>query len=155
MNCDMVPINNQYRGMGRCLLATDLYTKNTKKNYRFLLNKYYEYLSYVLHYPSEEALIKLIDLCKIFLKYEIKCEVIVYDVTPLRTDFGYVLEFLGVDIVHNMSESLLCECTDYRIQKFLNENGLCDSELYLSSIVPLLDHGNVKWEPCYIYKVMC
>ena len=120
-----------------------------------MLNKYYEYLSYLQQYPSEEGLIKLIDLYKYFSKHEIKCEVIVYDITPLETGFGYVLDLLGIDIVHEMSESLLCECTDYRIQKYLNENGLCNSESDLSSIVPLLDHGNVNWDPCYIYKVMC
>lgn len=155
MNYDIVPINNRYRGMGRSLLATDLYTKNNKKNYNFLLNKYYEYLSYLQQYPSEEGLIKLIDLYKYFSKHEIKCEVIVYDITPLETVFGYVLDLLGIDIVHEMSESLLCECTDYRIQKYLNENGLCNSESDLSSIVPWLDHGNVNWDPCYIYKVIC
>ena len=141
--------------MGRLLLATDLYTEQTQKNYHFILDKYYEYLLNVQQYPSKDGLIELIDLYKEFSKCEIKCEVIVYDITPIETAFGYALDFLGIDIVHEMSESLLCECTDHKIREHLNENGLCSSELYLSSIVPLLDHGNVKWEPCYIYKVMC
>lgn len=153
MNCDIVPVKNHYRGIGRVLLATDLYTKPVRKEYGILLNKYYEYLSNVQQYPSEDGLTKLINLCKEFSKYEVKCEVIAYDITPLETAFGYAVEFLGIDIVHRMAESLLCECTDYEIQKSLNKNGLCNSEQNLNHIIPLLDHGDVKWDPCYVYKV--
>lgn len=139
--------------MGRVLLATDLYTKQSKAKYDFLLNKYYEYLSIVQQCPSKEGLIILIDLCKIFLKYNINCEVIVYDTIPMKNAFGHSLEYLGIDVVHEMSESLLSECVTHKIRKHLNENGLCTSEQYARSIVPLLDHGNVNWEPCYVYSV--
>ena len=150
---DIVPINNDYKGMDRILLATDLYTKQTKREYNLLLNKYYEYLSIVQQRPSKHGIVRLIELCEEFLKYGIKCEVIVYDITPIESVFGFDLDFLGIDIVHRMSESLLCDCGDHGIQKHLNENGLCSSKSQLYSIVPLLDHGNVKWSPCYIYKV--
>ena len=150
---DIVPIKNNYRGMERLLLATDLYTKQSRKEYDVLLNKYYDYISIVLQKPSRDGLIGLIDLCKEFSKYEFNCEVIVYDIVPIVTAFGYTLDFLGIDIVHEMSESLLSECTDYEVKKYLNKNGLCNSERCLSSIIPLLDHGDVKWDPCYVYKV--
>ena len=38
-------------------------------------------------------------------------------------------------------------------QKYLNGNGLCKSKEDVSTIVPLLDHGDVEWNPCYVYKV--
>ena len=126
---DIVPIKNKYRGMGRSLLAADLYTRQTKK-----------------------GLINLIKFCNELGRYGIMCEVIVYDIYPLETAFDYVLDFLGIDIVHEMSESLLCECADIKVQKFLNKNGLCNSETYVNDIVQLLDNGDVKWEPCYVYK---
>ena len=67
---DIVPIKNNYRGMERLLLATDLYTKQSRKEYDVLLNKYYDYISIVLQKPSRDGLIGLIDLCKEFSKYE-------------------------------------------------------------------------------------
>lgn len=153
MNYDIVPIKKYYRGMGRVLLATDLYTKQTKKEYDLLLNMYYEYLANVQQHPSRDGLIKLITFCNEISKREVKCEVIAYDITPLKTVFEYELDFLGIDIVHEMLESLLCECVDYEVRKFLNKNGLCNSESDVNSIIPLLDHGDVKWEPCYVYKI--
>lgn len=153
MKYDIVPIKNQYRGMGRSLLATDLYTRLSKHEYEHLLEMYYEYLSDVQQEPSQTGLMKLINFCIELDKFEIKCEVIVYDLCPIETAYGYVLYFLGIDIVHELSESLICECVDNEIQQFFNQYGLCNSELDMNSIVPLLDHGDVKWEPCYVYKV--
>lgn len=155
MNYDIVPIKNHYRGMGRLLLATDLYTKQAKKEYDVLLGDYYKYLSIIQQSPSSAGLTDLVNLCKKFLQYGIKCEMIVYDNTPIQTFFGYDLEFLGVDITHEMSESLLYECDDYGIRKFLNQNGLCATDQYLNCIVLMLDHGDVKWDPCYVYKIKC
>lgn len=77
-----------------------------------------------------------------------------YDIYPLETAFGCVLDFLGIDIAHEMSESLLCECTDVKAQKFLNKNGLCNTETDVNNIIRLRDNGDVKWEPCYVYKVV-
>ncbi len=155
MNYDIVPIKNHYRGMGRLLLATDLYTKQAKKEYNILLNDYYKYLSIIQQSPSSAGLVALVNLCKKFLRYGIKCEIIVYDNIPIQTFFGHDLEFLGVDITHEMSESLLYECDDYGIRKFLNQNGLCATDQHLNCIVPMLDHGDVKWDPCYVYRIKC
>lgn len=153
MKYDIVPIKNQYRGMGRCLLATDLYTRLSKYEYEHLLDMYYEYLLDVQQEPSQTGLMKLINFCTELNKFKIKCEVIVYDLCPLETIYGYVLYFLGIDIVHELSESLICECVDNEIQQFFNQYGLCNSELDANNIILLLDHGNVKWESCYVYKV--
>ena len=97
---------------------------------------------------------KLVDFCNELDKWEIPCEVIAYDIHPMTTAFDYPVEFLGIDIVHEMSESLICECNDRHIIQMLNENGLCDVPMTVNYIVPLLDHGDVKWEPCYVYKVI-
>ena len=141
--------------MGRSLLAADLYTRQTKKEFENLLNIYFEYLDDLeQQLPSKKGLINLIKFCNELGQYGIMCEVIVYDIYPLETAFDYVLDFLGIDIVHEMSESLLCECADIKVQKFLNKNGLCNSETYVNDIVQLLDNGDVKWEPCYVYKVV-
>ena len=150
---DIVPFNSQYRGMGRVLKTTDLYTKQSKKEYDYLLDKYFEYLSLIQNNPSTKGMDELIGLYNEFLKYEIKCEVIVYSHTPLKDAFGYDLEFLGIDIVHRMAESLLKECTKREVRDYLNENGLLSSLDHFCSIVLLLEHGNLKWEPCYIYKI--
>ena len=37
--------------------------------------------------------------------------------------------------------------------KIFNENGLCSEGTNIDDVVILLDHGGIKWEPCYIYKV--
>ena len=141
--------------MGRSLLATDLYTRQTKKEFEYLLNIYFEYLDDLeQQFPSKNGLVNLVKLCDELDKFGIMCEVIVYDLYPLETAFDYVLDFLGIDIVHEMSESLLCECSDIKVQKFLNKNGLCNAETYVNDIVRLLDNGDVKWEPCYVYKVV-
>ena len=82
------------------------------------------------------------------------CEVIVSDIYPLETAFDYVLDFLGIDIVHEMSESLLCECADIKIPNFLIKMDYV-TQTSVNDIVQLLDNGDVKWEPCYVYKVVC
>lgn len=106
---DIVPIKNKYRGMGRSLLATDLYTRQTKKEFEYLLNVYFEYLDDLeQQFPSKNGLVSLLRFCDELGKFGIVCEVIVYDIYPLEAAFDCVLDFLGIDIVHEMSESLLC-----------------------------------------------
>lgn len=154
MKWDIVNIKNQYRGTGRVLSGTDLCTRRTKRVRNYLLDMYFEYISYLLKEISREEFIKIIDFCKEFNKYEIKYEVelIVYDECPLESAFGYDLEFLGIDITHDLAESLL-EDPPENVKRILNENGLCFSKEDVGNIVPLLDHGDVNWEPCYVYKV--
>ncbi len=150
---DVVPIKGRYRGMGR-LLSGVPYTKRTKKEYYGLLNMYLDYLTELEQEPSKEGLIKLINFCDELLGREINCEVIAYEEHPIENAFGYALELLGIDIVHDMCESLLSECVEYKVLQVLNENELCVSEEDVLKLVPLLDHGGVEWRPCYVYKVL-
>ena len=151
---DIVPVRNDYRGVGRSLQATDLYTRKARKLYDDLLDRYYEYLSVVGVEPTKERLCRLISLCEIFSQYGVRCEVIVYDTAPVESSFGYALDFLGIDIVHDMSESLLSDYIEVDIQRLLNKHGLCDSEPLVHSVIPLMDHGGVRWDPCYVYRVL-
>ena len=72
MMYDIVPFKSQYRGMGRVLKTTDLYTKQSKKEYDYLLGKYFEYLSLIENNPSPKGMDELIGLYNEFLKYEIR-----------------------------------------------------------------------------------
>lgn len=153
MKYDIVPINDCYRGIDRTFLASDLYTKQSKRQYDTLLEMYYEYLSIVEQKPTEYGMLGLINLYKELCNCAIECELIVYANNQLQAVFGYNLTFLGVDIVYEMAESLLSDYTSDTVKKYLNENGLCDLETNIYEIIPLLDHGEVKWEPCYVYKV--
>lgn len=153
MNYDIVPIKRAYRGIDRALLATDLLTKRTKKKYNTLLERYFKYLDITQKMPSKSGLHDLICFCKELQVNDIACEIIAYSLSPLINLWGYGLDFLGIDIVHDMAESLLCECENKEAQKYLNGNGLCKSKEDVSTIVPLLDHGDVEWNPCYVYKV--
>lgn len=80
---DVVPIRNNYRGMGRTLIATELITKQTKKIFKELLELYFGYISVTLESPSESGLIKIIEFCNVLKRYNILCEVIAYDLLPL------------------------------------------------------------------------
>lgn len=155
MRYDIVPIGKRYRGMARLLLGTELYTKRTRKIFDALLDRYFEYISIVTdEAPSKAGLEKIIDFYNELKKYEIPCEVIAWNLHPIETAFDYPVEFLGFDLVCDMAESLIEGCTDSTILQKLNENGLCDTPDIANALVPFLDHGGLKWEPCYIYKVI-
>lgn len=154
MRYDIVTTKKRYRGMERCLVATDLDTKQTSKKFKELSDEYYKYLSEIEKLPSKSGLARLIDFCMELDKNGIKCEIIAFDTHPLKAVFGYPLDFLGFDLVYDMAESLISECTDRRAIPFLNENGLCNSISDANQIVQFLDHGDVKWEPCYVYNVI-
>jgi hypothetical protein len=110
-------------------------------------------LQYLEQSPTEDGFGFLVDFYKELLRYAINCEIIAFDTNPIESAYGYGLDYLGVDIVCEMFESLLCECDHIGIQPFLNENGLCKSAEDVARVVPMLEHGNLKWEPCYVYKV--
>lgn len=155
MYYDVVPLKGYYRGVGRLLLATDLYTKESKKEYDALLARYYAYLSIVMDQPpSRDGLVQLIDSYRAFSQYGVPCEVIAYDDRPMETAFGYALDFLGIDVVHEMSESLLEDPTSEEVKTYLNQNGLCADVAHVPQIVKLCDHGDVAWKPCWVYSVL-
>lgn len=152
MRYDVVPIHNDYRGMGRSLLATDLYSRN-KGKYNGLLELYFDYIAVMEQGYSETNFYRLISFFRTFVESGIECEVIVYDYCPLTTAYGYSLKFLGIDIVCDMAESLLCGSAEYIKRQLLNKQGLCESLSDVESVARLLNQGNAHWEPCYVYKV--
>lgn len=154
MKIDIVPIKENYRGIGRSLLATDLLTKKSKKDFTKLLEMYDAYLMLLEQPESQNVLEKLMDFEKILQQYEILCEIIAYDTKPIDSAYGYSVTWLGIDIVHDCCESLLENMSDRRVQQMLNKNGLCRNTADISSLLPLLDTGDVMWKPCYVYQVL-
>ena len=155
MRYDIVSITQRYRGMDRALTGHELYTQSNRKVYDDLFEKYLKYISVLCdEAPLEESFFEIIEFCNEFKKYGVLCELIAYDSEPLTDVYGFELEFLGVDIVHDMCESLISNCNDKQLQYYFNENGLCKLETDIQEIVPQLDHGGVEWKPCYVYKVL-
>lgn len=66
MKIDIVPIKENYRGIGRSLLATDLLTKKSKKDFAKLLEMYDAYLMLLEQPESQNVLEKLMDFEKYF-----------------------------------------------------------------------------------------
>ena len=151
MRYDVVPVRSNYRGIGRSLLTTDLYNSD-KRKYNDLLEKYYGYLAIIEQEYSEANFERIISFFQTLAKSGIECELIVYDHCPLITAYGYHLEFLGIDIVCDMAESLICGCAE-NIKMQLNKHGLCTSLSNAEAVMRLLNQGNVQWVPCYVYKV--
>lgn len=56
MKIDIVPIKENYRGIGRSLLATDLLTKKSKKDFAKLLEMYDAYLMFLEQPESQNVL---------------------------------------------------------------------------------------------------
>ena len=143
-----------YRGMERCFQVTSVPNKKRKGKLDELLQLEVDYISLIQENPIREGLMKLIDYYRILKTYEIECEIIVYDNMPLLNAWEFPLEFLGVDITYDMGESLLSDVVSGDVKKYLNENGLCEKADDVIHVIPLLEHGDVQWEPCYIYKVL-
>lgn len=154
MRYDIVPIKQKYRGMDRSLLATDLLTLKSKSEFDKLLNTYYTYLECIEENISDTGLKSLIHIYEEFKKFGVPCEIIVFDSIPHKNVFGYQIELLGIDIVHDMCESLLSDDINSCIYHLLNENGLCKTEQDVEKIIPFQDCGNVEWSPCYVYELV-
>ncbi len=150
---DIAVINsNCYRGIDRNL--TIPYNKKTRKDFDKLLDRYFEYIEELQKESSKSKLESFIIYCKELEQYEIKCEIIVCDANPIESLFGYELEFLGFDICHDEFDFLLTDGVPHEAKQFLNENGLCRSKSDVEQLIPILDHGNAEWNPCYVYKVV-
>ena len=148
-------IKGKYRGMERIIDSGDLYLPETKKAYDTIIEEYFMFLvQETENSHNEEFLKKEIEYAAKLKGYGIKCEVIVYSDTMLSCYCGYELGLLGIDIVHDMCESLLSKADSPFMEQFVNENGLCDTVEAAETIIPFLDHGEVLWEPCFVYKIM-
>lgn len=152
---DVVPIQTRYRGIGRCLDGADFYPNESKKEFSQLLDQYAQSLDQWQNPPSQQGLAKMMELCSLLRQFHFPCEVIVYDSTPLERAYGYGLEFLGVDVAHNLEESLLYGEVPNEAEEFLNEHGLCPRTEDVAQLLPLLDRDDddKDWAPCYVYAV--
>ena len=152
MICEIVPIKSNYRGMERVLLATDLLLRSTKKS-NFLIEKYYDYIDNTLKKMNAEIVFKFFEFSAILESFKIPNEIIVYDNVPLHSFYEFDLEFLGIDIVYEMEDSLIANTDNFKIQKFLNNNGLCQNLEDMQNLLIATSHIGQEWKPCYVYRV--
>lgn len=153
MRYDIAITNRKYRGMERAVTATDLLNPKTEKQYDVVLEKYFSYLEYA-DKVDEISFEKTVAYYLELRQYDIPCELIAYGSIPVENIFGYSTELLGIDIVHDMCESLICDELNPEIVHLLNENGLCENVEDVEKIIPFQDYGGVEWKPCYVYKVI-
>ena len=153
MRFDIAPIEGKYRGMER---TVDIpWNPKTKKVYKQLLEKYYSHIELECNGDYDyESLEKMIAFYKELCTYGISCEMIAFSNEPLEQVHGYPIELLGIDIVHDMCESLIEDEINPQIAHLLNDNGLCNTEADVEKIIPFQDHGGVEWLPCYVYKIL-
>ena len=154
MKYDIVPMNSVYRGIERSFTPLMFTSKKAKKCFNYLIEKYFEYISYLELPYCKEVFSKLVHNFHIFIEYEISCELIVYDYLPLSDVYGYNIMLLGLDIVTDLSESLISDNLK-TAQIFLNNNGLYDDINQAKKTISLLKQNKVNWQPCWVYKVLC
>ena len=150
---DVVPICSSYRGIGRSLTPQNFRSERTKKNMDDLLEGYFQYIADLLKPVCQETFESALSYCSTLRKYDVACEVIAYDLQPLESAYGRSLTFLGIDIVHEMAESLLENGADALPKPLLNESLLCDRVSDVPQVIKLCDHGCVTWQPCWVYRV--
>ncbi len=147
--------NIKYRGVETTVDTSDFSKKCKNKEYRYLLDLLFEYISVSDEQNSVENFDKMKKLFVEFREHGVECEIIAYDSKPMQDLYGYPLELLGIDIVLEEAESLLADDVPLIVKRELNENGLCKTETDVARFIPYLDHGVDIWEPCYVYKVIC
>lgn len=160
MKFDIVNFNESYRGIDRLLKSDALYSKESKGYYSKLISIYFEYLE-LMHAPSSdytfETFNKLVNYYKSFLLRRVNCEVIAFDSAPLDSVFDKKVEFLGIDITHDLAESLLFDTNSLNsiVKRTLNHNGLLHDLNDLRTVLKLCDCGvNIDWTPCWVYRVI-
>ena len=151
---DIVPICSFYRGIGRSLTPQELRSERARRNMDDLLEGYFHYIADLLKPVCQETFESALSYCGTLRKYDVACEVIVYDLQPLESAYGRPLTFLGIDIVHEMAESLLENGADTLLKSLLNESLLCDCVSDVPQVIKLCDHGCVTWWPCWVYRVL-
>ena len=148
---------SKYRGVENVLLDSD-FTKN-KKRKKYDLEFYFLYIDaievlYKDDYKEEYDLFNRIVYLNNILKGKgIDCELAVMDVKPIKNVYGYAVDFLGIDIVFDMAESLLENVENEYIRGFLNENGLCPDTKNIDKIIEVSDTGKYEVFPVYVYSV--
>ena len=160
MKFDIVSLDAFYRGLDRSLNADDLLRNNAKSHYKELIGYYFRYLD--IMYSPEKILYNMdtfnliLDYYKTFKSLGVDCEIIVYDDKPLKNAFNYSIEFLGIDVVHDLAESLLEDFNDLKtvVKKHLNSHGLLENLDDMDIVLNNCFTGGMKWEPCWVYKVI-
>lgn len=154
MKFDIVPICSSYRGIGRSLTPQDFRSWRAKRDMDNLLEVYFHYITDSLKPECQETFERMLSYCSMFKRCGVPCEVIVYDAQPLESVYGKSLFFLGIDIVHEMAESLLENEAAGLPKSLLNENMLCAEVSDVPQITKLCDHGGTEWLPCWVYHVL-
>lgn len=153
MRFELVMNDKKYRGIGRGLLISDVINKKNRKEFEYMLELYLSFLE-DNEINNEKSLVRTIEFYKVLISFDIPCEIILYNQSPVTQAWGYTLEFLGIDITHDLCESLIDDEINPKIEHLLNENGLCKTEEDVKTIIPYQDCGDVEWSPCYVYKMI-
>ncbi len=149
-------IDGCYRGIDRDVLRSICKKGKMNKNlFSEIMNMYFDYTEEIVErLPSQKGIDFLLEFYQKLSNNGIDCEIVVFDSFALKNCFGYELEFLGFDIACDEAESLISGGGQLKVSHLLNQNGLCKSASDVYSIVPLLNHGNLEWKPCYVYKLL-
>lgn len=153
MRIEVVPVCSSYRGIGRCFTPQLFCSNRPRREMDKLLEMYFEYISNALRPASQEILDYMLCYCNRLKEHNIPCEVIVFDTQPIESVYGRKFSFLGIDITHEMAESLLENATETLISKFVNEHFLCAKASDIAQVIELCDHGGATWLPCWVYHV--
>ena len=161
MRFDIVPIDSAYSGVDRSLTPNAFLTPETKPYYDSLLDMYFCYLDLMcnpcksLDY-DEKLFCRVRKFYEIFCKNNVLCELIIFDTTPIDSFFGVPIKLLGIDIVHDMAESLISynQKTDISIKRYLNQMGLFNDLIDVNNAIALLKVDDTHWKPCWVYKVI-
>ena len=81
---------------------------------------------------------------------------IAFDTSQIDSVYGMPIDLLGIDIVHEMAESLI-DCTDQisnRIRRHLNHAGLFNTIADAKNAIDALNTNHANWEPCWVYKII-
>ena len=161
MRFDIVPVNGSYSGIDRALMPDDFLTPETKPYYDSLLASYFDYLDLMCNpfdiLSYDEKLFHMVQkLYRDFCAHNVACELIAFDVAPIDYVHGVPVELLGIDIVHDMAESLIC--CNYQIEdsvsRCLNGVGLFTNPEDASNAIDLLSANDVIWKLCWVYKII-
>ena len=160
MRFDIAPLDTIYRGIGRSLNPSDFY-KKAKKNFDDLMTCYFAYLDLMyngmrVNFYSIETFNELMGYYKTFKNLGLDCEIIAYDVVPIKDVFGEQIELLGIDVTHELSESLLEDPNSIHdnVKRLLNAYGLCQKLSDIEVVLKNSIHGDIDWSPCWVYKIM-
>ena len=161
MNFDIVPINRAYSGIERALTPDDFLTPETKKYFDILLSMYFSYIDLMYNpygsFEYDEQRFRVVQgFYEKFRKCNVSCELIVFDTTPVDSAYDVQIEFLGIDIVKDLAESLISynQQTNVSIKRYLNSNGLFYNLIAAQNAIDLFKVDLDVWKFCWIYKVI-